>query len=166
MMGWVSALAMVAGVQGAVAVPPADLRQPGNVVAALQTAGYKAQLKLNNDGEPYIISAANGEPFTVEFYECNGLKDCKSFQLSAWYEKESVFTPAMANEWNAKRRFLKAAIDSEGNLREYLDATVVGGMTQAQFEEILQWYSDMDGVFNTFVAEKRAAAKGGATRAK
>ncbi len=42
-------LALVLGMQAAGA---ADLRQPGNVVSALQAAGYKAQLKLNKAGEP------------------------------------------------------------------------------------------------------------------
>lgn len=150
-------LALVLGTQAAGA---ADLRQPGNVVSALQAAGYKAQLKLNKAGEPYIESATNGEPFTVDFYECDGLKDCKSLQFSAWYKEEPIFTPAVANEWNAKRRFLKVAVDSDGDMRQFLDATVVGGMTQAQFAEIVQWYSDMDGMFSAFLKEKREAAKG------
>ena len=61
----------------------------------------------------------SGEPFTIDFYECDGLKDCKSFQLSAWYKKEPIFTPAVANEWNAKRRFLKVAVDSDGDMRQF-----------------------------------------------
>ncbi|WP_230769096.1 YbjN domain-containing protein [Sphingomonas sp. Leaf4] len=150
-------MALVLGVQAAGA---ADLRQPGNVVSALQAAGYKAQLKLNKDGEPFIESATNGDPFTIDFYECDGLKDCKSMQFSSWYKKEPIFTPAVANEWNAKRRFLKVAVDSDGDMRQFLDATVVGGMSQAQFAEVVQWYSDMDGMFATFLKEKREAAKG------
>ncbi|KQN03746.1 YbjN domain-containing protein [Sphingomonas sp. Leaf25] len=150
-------MALVLGVQAAGA---ADLRQPGNVVSALQAAGYKAQLKLNKAGEPFIESATNGDPFTIDFYECDGLKDCKSMQFSSWYKKEPIFTPAVANEWNAKRRFLKVAVDSDGDMRQFLDATVVGGMSQAQFAEVVQWYSDMDGMFATFLKEKREAAKG------
>ncbi|KQN40704.1 hypothetical protein ASG37_02660 [Sphingomonas sp. Leaf407] len=150
-------MALVLGMQAAGA---ADLRQPGNVVSALQAAGYKAQLKLNKAGEPFIESATNGDSFTVDFYECDGLKDCKSMQFSSWYEKEPIFTPAVANEWNAKRRFLKVAVDSDGDMRQFLDATVVGGMSQAQFAEVVQWYSDMDAMFAAYLKEKREAAKG------
>ncbi|KQM66710.1 MULTISPECIES: YbjN domain-containing protein [unclassified Sphingomonas] len=136
-----------------------DLRQPGNVVTALQAAGYKAELKINKQGEPYILSATNGESFTVEFYGCDGLKDCKSFQFASWYKAEPVFTATMTNEWNARNRFLKVAVDSDGDLREFLDATAVGGMTQAQFTDLVGWYSDMDGLFGRFLKEKRDAAK-------
>ncbi|MGN7159705.1 YbjN domain-containing protein [Sphingomonas sp. SAFR-052] len=136
-----------------------DLRQPGNVVTALQRAGYKGELKLNKGGEPYIQSNANGEPFTIEFYECDGLKDCKSFQFNAWYKKELVFSPEITNEWNAKKRFLKVAVDSDGDMLQFMDATVVGGMSQAQFAELLDWYQAMDGAFTKFLQEKRDAAK-------
>lgn len=57
------------GVAAAIAAPDAallDLRQPGNVVTALQAAGYKAEMKINKDGEPYVLSATNGESFFVE----------------------------------------------------------------------------------------------------
>ncbi|PXA94670.1 hypothetical protein DMC47_20370 [Nostoc sp. 3335mG] len=137
-----------------------DLRQPGNVVTALQRAGYKGELKINKAGEPYVQSSANGEPFTIAFYECDGLKDCKSFQFNAWYKKEPIFSPELANEWNAKKRFLKVAVDSDGDMSQYLDATVVGGMTQAQFAELVDWYQVMDGLFAKFLQEKRDAAKG------
>ncbi len=157
MIGAIFGLTAMLGVQAAAAP---DLRQPGNVVSALQAAGYKAQLKLNKAGEPFIESATNGEPFTVDFYECDGLKDCKSLQLWSWYKKEPVLTPEVANEWNAKRRFMKVWIDSDGDMRQSIDATVVGGMTQAQFAEIVQWYTDLDGMFSAFLKEKRDAAKG------
>ncbi|MGY6366112.1 hypothetical protein ACXITL_24460, partial [Escherichia coli] len=57
-----------------------DLRQPPVVVQALQDAGYKAELKTNNAGEPYVLSGANGSSFTIEFYGCTGVKDCNSYQ--------------------------------------------------------------------------------------
>lgn len=155
-----AAAAMMAGAQGVAATsPPADLRQPGNVVKALQQAGYKAEMKLNDAGEPYVLSATNGEPFSVDFYECEGLKDCKSFQFRALFRKDPIFTAALANEWNRTNRFLKIAVDGEGNLNQYLDATAVGGVTQAQFAELLVWYTEMDGALARFLAEKRNAAK-------
>ncbi len=153
------AAALLAGAQAVATPPPADLRQPGNVVKALQQAGYKAEMKLNDAGEPYVLSATNGDPFTVEFYECEGLKDCKSFQFRAWFRNEPIFTAALTNEWNRTNRFLKIAVDGEGNLQQYLDATAVGGVTQAQFAELLLWYTEMDGALARFLAAKRDAAK-------
>ncbi|KQM88251.1 hypothetical protein ASE67_00335 [Sphingomonas sp. Leaf23] len=150
------------GAAAALAAPEGsvlDLRQPGNVVTALQAAGYKAELKINKAGEPYILSATNGESFTVEFYGCEGLKSCNSFQFASWYKKEPIFTAAVANEWNATKRFLKVAVDKDGDMREFLDVSAVGGMTQASFTDLVGWYTEMDGSFGNFLKEKRNAAK-------
>lgn len=149
------AVAALAAPEGALL----DLRQPGNVVTALQTAGYKAELKINKQGEPYILSATNGQSFTVEFYGCDGLKDCNSFQFASWYKKDPLYTAALSNEWNSRNRFLKVAVDSDGDLREFLDATAVGGMTQAQFTDLVEWYSEMDGLLDKFLVEQRASTK-------
>lgn len=54
---------------------------------------------------------------------------------------------------------MKVGIDSDGDLREFLDATAVGGMTQAQFTDLVEWYSEMDADFAKFVEEKREAAR-------
>ena len=155
----IAALIWVAAALGAPEGSALDLRQPGDVVSALQTAGYKAELKINKAGERDILSATNGGSFTVEFCGCEGLRDCNSFQFTSWYKKEPVFTAALANKWNATERFLKVAVDSDGDTREFLDATAVGGMTQAQFTELVGWYTEMDGSFADIVKEKRDAAK-------
>jgi hypothetical protein len=136
-----------------------DLRQPTVVAAALHEAGYKAEVKTNSKGEPYVLSAANGSDFTIEFYGCTGVKDCGSYQFSSWYKAEPLFTLALANEWNLKKRFLKLAVDADGNLDEYMDFTAVGKTTFANFADIVDWYSTMDSELAKFVSEKRAAAK-------
>lgn len=134
-----------------------DVRQPSVMVEAIHEAGYKAQLKTNDKGEPFIQSAANGNDFTVEFYGCKGLADCDSFQFFSWYKKDPIFDMAFINEWNANKRFLKIVIDKDGDLSMYLDATAVGKMTYANFADLLDWYSTMDGEFTKFLADKRAA---------
>ncbi|MFD1036331.1 YbjN domain-containing protein [Sphingomonas hankookensis] len=128
MMGMMIWAAAALAAPGAVLL---DLRQPGNVVTALQKAGYRAELKINKQGEPYVLSGVNGNSFTVEFYGCEGLKDCGSFQFASWYKKDPLYTAALNNEWNANKRFLKVGVDPDGDLREFLDTTAVGGMTQA-----------------------------------
>eukprot|EP01035_Chromulina_nebulosa_P028565 gene28565-37736_t len=136
-----------------------DLRQPTVVAAALRDAGYKGEVKTNSKGEPYVLSGANGSEFTIEFYGCTGVKDCGSYQFSSWYKAEPLFTVALANEWNLKKRFLKLAVDADGNLNEYMDFTAVGKTTFANFADIIDWYSTMDSELAKFVSEKRAAAK-------
>ena len=135
-----------------------DLRQPSVVAAAVRDAGYKAELKTNSKGEPYVLSGANGSDFTVEFYGCTGVKDCGSYQFSSWYKAEPLFTAALANEWNLKKRFLKVAVDNDGNLNEYMDFTATGKTTFGNFADIVDWYQTMDSTLAKFVSEKRAAA--------
>lgn len=60
-----------------------DLRQPTIVAEALHQAGYKAELKTNSKGEPYIESSTNRSSFTIEFYNCTGLIDCTSYQFAS-----------------------------------------------------------------------------------
>jgi hypothetical protein len=156
--------ALLLGMTGAVDASAAedkllDLRQPSVVADALREAGYKAELKKNDKGEPYILSSANGTNFTIEFYNCTGMADCSSYQFESWYKAEPLFTLALANEWNTKKRFLKVAIDNDGNLNEYMDFTAVGKTTYANFADIVDWYQTMDASLAKFLDEHRSAAK-------
>jgi hypothetical protein len=137
-----------------------DLRQPSVVADALHEAGFKAEVKTNAKGEPYIESSANNSSFTIEFYNCTGLVDCTSYQFASWYKAEPLFTPAFANEWNLAKRFLKISVDKEGNLIEYMDFTATGKTTYANFADIVDWYQTMDGSLAKFIDEHRNAAKG------
>jgi hypothetical protein len=67
----------------------------------------------------------------------------------------------MANEWNSTKRFLKVAIDEDGDLSEYLSVSSLGNMTFDNFKDYIDWYSSMDGSLAIFLKEKREAAAGG-----
>jgi hypothetical protein len=135
-----------------------DLRQPAVVADALRQAGYPAEVKTNTKGEPYIESSINGSSFTVEFYNCTGLVDCTSYQLASWYKPDPMFTVAFANEWNLRKRFLKIAVDKDGNLDEYMDFTATGKTTYANFADIVDWYKTMDNSLSQFIQEHRPKA--------
>ena len=158
----IAALALLYGMTSAVEAAAQDnlldLRQPTIVADALHEAGYKADLKTNTKGEPYIESSANGSSFTIEFYNCTGLVDCTSYQFASWYKPDPVFTIAFANEWNLSKRFLKIAVDKDGNLNEYMDFTATGKTTYANFADIVDWYQTMDSSLATFIQEHRSAA--------
>ncbi|GAA0338057.1 hypothetical protein GCM10009087_55670 [Sphingomonas oligophenolica] len=158
----IAALALLLGMTGAVNAAAQDrlldLRQPSVVADALREAGYKAEMKTNSKGEPYIESSANGSSFTIEFYNCTGLVDCTSYQFASWYKADPMFTVAFANEWNLKKRFLKVAVDKDGNLNEYMDFTATGKTTYANFADIVDWYQTMDSSLAKFIDEHRSAA--------
>lgn len=135
-----------------------DVRQPQVVAKALQDAGYKAQIKVEDEEDPRIISATNGSDFTIRFYGCTAAKDCGSFQFFNFYKKEPHYDTAMVNSWNAEKRFIKAAIDADGDLSFYMDVSARGGMTVENFRDTVDWFSVMDASLDRFVRERREAA--------
>jgi hypothetical protein len=159
----IATLALLAGMTSvaAAAAPDKvlDLRQPSVVADALREAGFKAAMKTNTRGEPYIESSANGSSFTIEFYNCTRLVDCSSYQFASWYKPDPLFTSAFANEWNLSKRFLKIAVDKDGNLNEYMDFTATGKTTYANFADIVDWYQTMDASLGKFINERKNPAK-------
>jgi hypothetical protein len=136
-----------------------DLTQPPAVVQALQGAGYKAVLKTDEKGDPFIESAANGSNFTVQFYGCKDARDCPSLQFYAWYKKEPWYTVDLANRWNANKRFISVAIDKDGDLSTVYDITTLGKTTVANFTDAIEWWSVMTGELFTFLETERPPAK-------
>ncbi len=128
-----------------------DLTQPRAVVQAMQDAGYKAALKKDEKGEPYIESAANGSNFTIQFYGCKNATDCPSLQFYSWYKKEPWYTVELANRWNIAKRFIKAMIDKDGDLATTFDVTTAGKTTVANFADAIDWWSVMSGELFDFL---------------
>jgi hypothetical protein len=133
-----------------------DIAQPEVVVQALQEEGYKAVLKTGESGQPYIESAANGSPFTVQFYGCEAGKNCTSIDFYAWYKKTPTFTVDFANRWNAGKRFVAVAIDGDGDLATNLYVSTVGKTTYANFADVIDWWAQMTAALDKFIGEEDA----------
>ncbi|WP_353204415.1 YbjN domain-containing protein [Sphingomonas sp.] len=134
-----------------------DLSSAQQVATALQAAGYKGELKKNDDGSFYILSAANGSGFTVDMTDCK--LTCNGLSIQSFYEPEPLFSVALANEWNANNRFLKVSVNDKGELREWMDVDTLGKLTKANFADLIDWYVSMDANLARFLKEKREAAK-------
>jgi len=162
---WRLALAMVAAM-GVLALPASaraqdtllDLSTAEQLAKAVQDAGYKAELKKNDDGSPYVLSAANGEGFTIDLTDCKALK-CAGLSFQAFYKPEPLFTTAFANRWNQEKRFLKVSINDRGELRLWFDVSTRGKLTKENFADLIDWYVTMDAELSKFIQEARATAK-------
>lgn len=157
---WLAGLMLAAAPLPAVAQeaePLLDLSTPHMVAKALQDAGYKAEIAKSKNGDPYIKSAANGDEFTVEFYGCELANGCGSIQFYSWYKKKPWFKPELANRWNKGKRFLRIAIDDEGDLALHLDVATVGKLTKANFADLLDWWSVMSDDLDDFLGKEEAA---------
>jgi hypothetical protein len=128
-----------------------DLSTPPAIVAVLQEEGYKAVLKTDEDGAPYIESAANGSSFTIQFFGCDAAKACTSAQFFTWYRKEPWFSTDVANRWNAGKRFVKIAIDKDGDFSVYMDVSLTGKLTYANFADTIDWWAVMTADLGKFI---------------
>jgi hypothetical protein len=153
--------AMPAMAQSADPARSVDLSRPEQVAKLLQEAGYKAEIKKHDgSGDLYISSAANGSPFTIEFYDCASAKGCTSIQFFSWYSKKPWYSIEMANRWNAKKRFLRIVIDKDGDLSTWMDITTIGKVSFANFADNVDWWQSMTSDLFTFLAEEEKAAGG------
>jgi hypothetical protein len=143
-----------------------DVSSVDSVAALLREAGYRAEIKVAKDGDFYLDSATGGNSFQVTFYGCKDKINCDSFEFFSYFKKEPFFSTDLANEWNANHRFLKVAIDSDGDLAEYAAVSSVGKMTFDNFKDYVDWYGTMDAELIKFVSEKRKAAAPAAAATK
>lgn len=126
---------------------------PATVVTALQEAGYKAKLDKDNEGYPKISSSASGYDFDIYFYGCKNNKQCDALQLRVSFEKDAANTFELANKWNASKRFSQAYISDKGSFVTDYDVTTMGGLTKANFADVIDWWSVTLGNLKTFFAE-------------
>lgn len=122
---------------------------PQTVVAALHKAGYQAKLSADNVGDPMIESKANYR-FDVYFYGCEQKKNCDSLRFEVIFMKEPENTAALANKWNAGKRFLYMAVKDDGRLTVAYDLATIGGVNQRNFADVLDWWGAMLEDLNEF----------------
>lgn len=130
--------------------------KPDTVVQALQDAGYKAKLDKDSGGDPMVSSSASGYDFDILFYGCKSNVQCDSLQFRISFLKDGANTPTLANKWNSDKRFSQASISDKGNFVVGYDVTTAGGLTKANFADVIDWWSVTLGNLKTFFAENPA----------
>lgn len=164
-MGWMkaalAALVIGSGVVPAVAADTAPCGKglvcasvPAGVAEAIGAAGYKAQLGTDDLGDPRIKSAANGYDFNIFFYDCDKGKACAGLQFQISFADDGKNTLALANEWNRKKRFAQMSIEPDKTLRVSYDVTTKGGMTAANFADVVDWWAVMMGELRVYFKEQ------------
>ena len=84
---------------------------PDALVEAVQNEGYRAQLGVDNTGDPRIESMVDGTRLWIYFYGCTDNADCSSIQFSAGFDLTDGTNAAAMNAWNREMRFGQAHID-------------------------------------------------------
>ncbi|MFC3594341.1 YbjN domain-containing protein [Novosphingobium piscinae] len=125
---------------------------PRGIVDSLQAQGFKAVLgKSDNTGNPKITSSASGYAYTIFFYGCDKGANCTSLGFSVNFEDDGANSLALANEWNKDKRFSAMSFDeSDKSLMLTYDVTTIGGLTQVNFADVVDWWQTMLGQARTF----------------
>jgi hypothetical protein len=121
-----------------------DATNPTRLADVIRGLGYRAQLQTDSGGDPMIESSVSGTSFSLFFYGCTANADCKSVDFATSYDATDSTTLDAINEWNAGELFGKAYLDTEDNsLRLVAHVNMVGGISQANFEDTFAWWEEI-----------------------
>jgi hypothetical protein len=133
---------------------------PPSLIRVLEAGGYKPQwLRSKVTGNPMISGSANGYAFDIYFYGCVKNADCTSLAFSTTFRRSAISSAELANDWNRSNRFGQMAFDPDtGTMALVYDVTTKGGLTTANFADVLDWWvSTLTNLRDFFDA--RAAAR-------
>ncbi|MDP5278619.1 YbjN domain-containing protein [Sphingomonas sp. DG1-23] len=136
---------------------------PQTVMAALEKAGLKPRLSKDGEGDPMIESDESSYHFDVYFYGCAEHKNCDSLRFETLFEKAPENTPALADKWNSKKRFLQASVRNDQQFAVAYDLATIGGLNAANFTDVIDWWNSQLNELATFfkeeIPEKKAEPK-------
>ncbi|MEM1086448.1 MAG: YbjN domain-containing protein [Pseudomonadota bacterium] len=118
-----------------------NIGQPERVVEIIQDAGYRAKLNRIEDGQKFIESSANGMKFQIRFYGCTEQQtDCELLVFTTGFDFADPQDERLVARWNYER-FTKAYLDEEGDPFIQLPVNILHGVTVANFEDTLIWFT-------------------------
>ncbi|MBO9623072.1 MAG: YbjN domain-containing protein [Sphingomonas sp.] len=152
----VAAAALLTCTLGAWAAPAqaqmVKAQDPQGIIRALQAAGYSATLGVDGTGDPMITSGVGGSKFQVFFYNCTDHKACATVQFHIGYDLSTSPGLQSINEWNSSQRFGRAHLDKENDPILEMDLDLDdGGMSQALFEDNLEFWASVVGRFEKHI---------------
>lgn len=121
------------------------------VAAALQKAGYPADVTADHSGVPTIRGSTGKVLFFVHFYQCGAELRCASVEFTAAFQHNHV-TAATIGAWNREERFGRAYLDTRGIAWVAMDVDTSRGMTpEVLLANSQRWITVLNG-FGTFIA--------------
>ncbi len=97
--------------------PTVTASDPASVVSALKMAGYRAELKTDNIGDPKILTRLSGREVQLFFYGCD--RDthggCDQLQFTVGFDADQPLDAARVERFMHDRRFAGMSLDDEGD---------------------------------------------------
>lgn len=115
--------------------------QPQLIADRFQALGYRTELTTDSQGDPMIRIGVSGVNTTVFFYGCDEKgRNCNWIQFYSSFNTDDAFPLSSANEWNRTKLFGEMTIDDEGDPTLTYFVSLDGGMTQDNFDDVVDWW--------------------------
>lgn len=141
-----AAFSLALGVAGAQARPIPDAGLTVEEISAfMKSAGYDPKIEKSGDGSSYVTAKKDGVAFDIDTYDCDKAR-CRAIQFVASFDLKDPLPLAKVNEWNLKKRYVRAYVDESGDPVFAYDANVSPGGSYEALQD------DLD-VFVQFLPE-------------
>ena len=151
------ALAAAAAVHSAPAASQMVTAQdPQSIAAALQKAGYPAQVGTDKVGDPLVTSSRSGTTFQIYFYNCTANANCATVTFHSGYDLKTNIGLEKINEWNRTKRFGRAYLDKENDPILEMDVDLDdGGVSTALFHDNVEFWASVLGEFEKHIGFRK-----------
>lgn len=112
--------------------------------------GFVPELTTDSGGDPLIKLQIEGLRCQIVFYGCKDGR-ASSIQFIAWFA--GAVPLEKMNEWNRRKRFGKAYLDSDGDPCINLDVDLDGGVRREYLQEILKRWRSVFAGFVSFLRD-------------
>ncbi|HTX49214.1 MAG TPA: YbjN domain-containing protein [Caulobacteraceae bacterium] len=146
-----SALAAGLTLAGAAAAEPLDGVTARDVARVLQDKGYKAEIGVDDTGDPKVTSAAEGVNFTVFFYGCNHGPRCTSLGFQSGFHIDGGMTAEKINGWNRDKRWLKGWLDNTNDPWVGMDVDAEQGFSTEALGADIDLWAEMIPAFKSYI---------------
>lgn len=125
------------------------------IAAMMRAEKLPVEVKVDDEGLPYILSERDERPFRVYLYDCDDgvrMGECLSIQFVGAFTLKRPFPPERMNEWNRRYRFGRGYIDADLDPVIEMDVNMSqGGLSLALFKDTIGLWLDVFRMFDEFV---------------
>ena len=115
--------------------PTVTAEDPAGIVAALEMAGYEAELVTDSYGDPLINTEFNGWEARILFYGCDSQTHdgCDSLQLLTGFDRAEPWSGAEVAKIASQFRYASVWLDEEGDPFMQWDIVTADGIPTKVF---------------------------------
>lgn len=133
--------ALLATIPLSVSAEPLVTAEDPEVIAGLiRDLGYRADIGVDNIGDPMISSSAHGYDFDIFFYDCTDGANCQAVQFSSAYDLDDGMSLTKAHDFTREKRWVKVYLNDDSDPRVEMDYNLRGGVSVDNFNDTFDWW--------------------------